>query len=111
MSSSNAAQSMVTLNVPPSQEESVVDWLLSRRGDSGFTSHSVFGHSSDHDNLSLAEQVSGRQRRLQFLVQMSSESVIDFLREARDRFGSTNSHYLVVPMISGGPLDQIEETQ
>ena len=111
MRSPKVTQSQVTLNVPPSQEEAVVDWLLARRGDSGFTSQSVFGHSADHASLSPAEQVSGRQRRLQFLVQMSSESVNDFLREARDRFGSTNSHYSVLPMIAGGPLEQFEEAQ
>ena len=111
MSSLEFAQSLVILNIPPSLEEAVVDWLLARRGENGFTSHSVFGHSSDHDTLSAAEQVSGRQRRLQFLIQMSSESVNDFLREARDRFGTTNTHYWVLPISGSGSLDQAGETQ
>ena len=111
MSIPEFAQSLVTLNVPPSLEEAIVDWLLARRGNRGFTSHSVFGHSADHDNLSPAEQVSGRQGRLQFLIQMSSESVNDFLCEARDRFGTTNTHYWVFPISGSGPLDQAEETQ
>lgn len=110
MSVSNTEQALVVLNVPPSQEEAVVDWLLARGG-SGFTSQPVFGHSSDHDNLSPAEQVSGRRRRLQFQIQMPSASVDTFLREGRERFGTADAHYSVSPLIACGPLETFESME
>ena len=95
---------LVVLNVPPSLEESVVDWLLAREEGVGFTSFPVYGHSTRHEDLSPAEQVSGRQKRQQFQIQIRQEAVDSFLDGARGEFGSAGVHFWVLPLFAGGQL-------
>ena len=97
-------ESLIVLNVPPSLEEPIVDWLLAREGGAGFTSFPVFGHSTSHEDLSPAEQVSGRQRRQQFQIQLSEDAVESFLDDARLAFGTASVHYWVLPLFEGGHL-------
>lgn len=56
---------LLLINLPPSLEEDLVDYLLSLDTVEGFTSYPVQGHG-DHHNLNIAEQVSGRRKRVQF---------------------------------------------
>ena len=56
----------------------MVDYLLGREGVGGFTSYHVRGHGV-HDNLSLAEQVSGQRKRLQFELVIEEEQVAGIL--------------------------------
>ena len=56
---------MLVLNIPPELEEDLIDYLLSLGSVTGFTSYETRGHGSDV-TLSIAEQVSGRRKRLQF---------------------------------------------
>jgi hypothetical protein len=56
---------LLVLNLPPALEEDLVDYLLSLDCVGGFTSYAVQGHG-EHENLSIAEQVSGRRKRVQF---------------------------------------------
>ena len=98
-------QVLVVLNVPPSLEQDVVDWLLAQPNGSGFTSRPVHGHSARHKDLSPAEQVSGRQRRLQFEIHMAGASVDIFLTSARDQFGRADAHFWVLPVIAAGHLN------
>ena len=100
-----ADQALLTLNVPPALEESVVDWLLEQSGSRGFTSQRVSGHGADHDALTAAEQVSGRQRRLQFQIQMKSADVEALLAAAGRRFAGADIHFWVLPVVAGGALD------
>ena len=99
---------LVVLNAPPSLEETVVDWLLAREERAGFTSFPVYGHSTRHEGLSPAEQVSGRQRRQQFQVQIRREAVESFLRDAKNDLGNAGVHYWVLPLFAGGNLDSYE---
>lgn len=110
MSIAKTDQALVVLNVPPSLEEAVVDWLLARHNSSGFTSQAVHGHSASHKDLTPAEQVSGRRGRLQFEVQMARASVDEFLNSASIKFGKADGRYWVLPVIVAGHLDVIEES-
>jgi len=101
-------QALIVLNAPPKLEEPVVDWLLSRGDGAGFTSFPVFGHSASHEHLSPAEQVSGRQRRQQFQVQIRTERVEAFLDDFRISFGTADTHFWVLPLIAGGSLEADE---
>ena len=96
---------IVTLNIVPALEERVVDWLLSR-GDGGFTSRAAHGHSSHHDLLSAAEQVSGRQRRLEFEVELAAAELDDFIAELSDAFANADLYYTVVPVLRSGHLGE-----
>lgn len=64
---------LLTINLPPALEEDLVDYLLSLDCVGGFTSYTVKGHG-EHDNLSIAEQVSGRRNRLQFEMLIAPEN-------------------------------------
>ena len=105
MTNDRFPQSLVVLNVPVSLEEVLIDWLLARADDVGFTVVPSFGHGVDHQHLSAAEQVSGRQRRLEFQIQMSSELAEAFLASAREAFGRADMHYSVLPMSAGGHIN------
>ncbi len=102
MTFAGASESLVILNVSPELEESLVDWLLAREDGGGFTSFAAQGHSTRHDNLSVAEQVSGRQWRQQFQVQMESASVDEFLDALQASLGSGGIHYWVLPIFRSG---------
>jgi hypothetical protein len=104
----DSTEALVVLNVPPELEEAVVDWLLERVGGAGFTSFEVSGHSTSHQGLSVAEQVSGRQRRQQFQVQIDADVVQGFLSDARDSLGAAGIRYWVLPVLQAGRLGEEE---
>lgn len=67
-------KTLLVLNIPPELEEDMVDYLLAKKTIGGFTSYPVNGHG-EQENLSVAEQVSGRRRRMQFEVILPWTSV------------------------------------
>ena len=95
---------LVVLNVAPGIEDAVVDWLLGRAGHTGFTSSTVYGHSSRHEGLGVAEQVRGRRRRMQFEIHMARDAVHGFVSDAHAEFGAADVHCLVLPAIAAGSL-------
>ncbi|NOX68828.1 MAG: DUF3240 domain-containing protein [Gammaproteobacteria bacterium] len=107
MNESKQSEALVTLNVPPELEEPIVDWLLAREDSTGFTSVPVYGHSTRHDDLSPVEQVSGRQRRQQFQIQIRADGVEAFIDSIRESFGVAGIHFWVLPLIHGGHLGPI----
>ena len=64
---------LLTLNLPPTLEEDLVDYLLALDIHSGFTSYQAMGHG-EHTNLTIAEQVSGRRKRVQFEILLDDET-------------------------------------
>jgi hypothetical protein len=104
MSGSVPEEALVVLTVSPAIEEAVIDWLLARREGSGFTSMPVSGHSARQQGLSNLEQVTGRQRRVQFQMEMRGQDVDAFLENARATFGGADIHFWVVPVLSAGRL-------
>ena len=75
---------MLVLNINPQLEEDLVDYLLGFEGVEGFTSIPVRGHGGG-EGLSLAEQVSGRRKRVRIELLLSpavSEQLIQGLQAA-----------------------------
>lgn len=95
---------LLVISVPPALEELVVDWLLVWRGDSGFSRVIVEEHSARHEHLTAAEQVKGRQRRVQFQIRMPGDGLEALLASARGEFTNADVHYWVLPMLEGGHL-------
>jgi len=95
---------VVTINVPPALEEVIVDWLLARDSVTGFTSYRAYGHASAHDHLSIAEQVSGRQRRLEFRVALPEAALDVFLSDLADRFSGADLFYVATPVLRSAHL-------
>jgi hypothetical protein len=104
MNASLPEQVLVAITSPPSLESQLVDWLLSQDGGTGFSSSAVQGHSSHHDHLSIAEQVSGRQKRVQFEVQISGSRLDTFLGTLESDFAGADLHYWVLPVLAAGHL-------
>jgi hypothetical protein len=99
---------VVTVNVSPTVEERVVDWLLD--SDQAFTSAPVYGHGADQRGLSVAEQVSGRQKRVEFRIELDAASLDGFLERLASRFARTDLYFWVTPVLLSGHLRQDVET-
>jgi hypothetical protein len=100
------ADVLVVLTVARPLEEVFIDWLLSRSEATGFTSLPVAGHSVRHDDLSAAEQVTGRLRRQQFQVRLPARALEAFLADASAHLGAAGVQYWVLPLIAGGHLGE-----
>jgi nitrogen regulatory protein PII len=90
------------LNIAPQLEEEVVDALLALPVVVGFTCQQVYG-SGKHSHMSLAEQVSGRRRRLQFELVLQESDVDAVLRQLRTQTGA-DSVFWVEPVSRFGKL-------
>jgi hypothetical protein len=95
---------LVVLTTAPALQEPVVDWLLEHLGGGGFTGVPVAGHSSRLEGLSADEQVSGRQRRYQFQIQMDVERVEGFLAGLGEAFSGADIRYWMLPVVGAGSL-------
>ncbi len=103
------SEALVVLDVPPTLEDAVIDWLLERPDNTGFSSTDSSGHSTAHENLSAAEQVSGRARRLQFQIHLPRAAVQEFMTDAHKNFGSADIHFWVTPLLNAGYLADFGE--
>jgi hypothetical protein len=98
-------QALLILIVPIKLEELMVDQLLQASEISGFTSSQVFGHGSfKHAQLSLAEQVSGRQRRIQFMLHGQRDALQKLLENLKSDFADAGLHYVLQPVLDAGEI-------
>jgi len=101
---------LLTLVVPPDVEESVVDWVLARGEDEGFSTMSGHGHGVSQAVLSVAEQVAGRQARTFVEIQLPLGRARELLVELGRDFHRAGFHYWIAPLIEAGPLREPDET-
>lgn len=95
---------LLIIVVTPTIEDDMVDWLLNRENLSGFTSTSVNGHSEEHQHLSLAEQVSGRQRQIMFHIHGEETVLSELLTQLQTDFRGSGVHYWMMPVTESGHL-------
>ncbi|MDP2901806.1 MAG: DUF3240 family protein [Methylovulum sp.] len=93
---------LVTLNVPPSIEEALVDSLLMLETQHGFSSFPVNAHHHKNKGLSLAEQVSGRQKRIRFQMYVDVQGLPSLLAQLKQEFAGAGIQYWVLPVIEKG---------
>jgi len=98
------ANVLLTINVAPALEDVVVDWLLGRGLDQGFTCYRVDGHGSDHERFSIAEQVRGRQRRVEFRVLLEEQARDALLESLAAEFFGADLFYFMTPVLQMGHL-------
>ncbi|MGI9212869.1 MAG: DUF3240 family protein [Methylococcaceae bacterium] len=99
-----STQVLLTLFVPPTIEEAVVDWLLEIESASGFSSVPARGHSSNHQGLSLLEQVSGRKQQIRFEIHLPEPDAHRLINQLRTDFQNAGLHYWVVPLLEWGSI-------
>ena len=97
-------QCMLMIFAPPALEESLVDWLLEQEQVAGFTTADVHGRSSQPANLSLKEQVAGRQRRVQFMLHADRRVIEAMVEALRVEFSNAGLHFSVIPLIDAGHI-------
>lgn len=100
----NSKEYLVTLNVPPSLEEVIVDCLLTFESEHGFSSFPVFAHDHRNEGLSLAEQVSGRQKKIRFQMYVEEHVLSALLAQLREEFADAGIRYWVMPVIDHGVI-------
>jgi hypothetical protein len=95
---------LVTINVPPSLEEALVDALLTLEEELGFSSFTVNAHHHENKGLSLAEQVTGRQKRLRFQMYVDENDLETLVNHLKQEFSGSGIQYWVLPVIFSGVI-------
>jgi len=93
-----SGQGLLILMAPVSLEETLVDLLLQNDEISGFTTSRVSGHGRQHAELSMIEQVAGRQQRVQFMLHASFAELRNLVAELKQRFNDAGIHYVLLPV-------------
>lgn len=96
-------QTLLVLNTLPELEEDLVDYLLSQDCVHGFTSYPVRGHGH-HADLSVAEQVSGRRKRLQ-VEMLLDENEVDCVLEGLAENVGRDIAWWTTPVGASGHLE------
>ena len=100
----NGQEYLVTINVPPLLEEAMVDCLLVMELADGFSSLAVSAHGSEHETLSLAEQVAGRKKQIQFQMYVPEHQLDGLIKQLKTDFSGAGLHYWVTPVLEKGYL-------
>jgi Protein of unknown function (DUF3240) len=95
---------LVILNVPSALEEAVVDCLLTLESEHGFTSFPVNLHQHEHKGLSLAEQVSGRQKQTCFQIHVDEAGAGHLLKQLQADFAGAGIQYWVIPLLGNSAI-------
>jgi hypothetical protein len=90
---------LVILNAPFALEEAVVDCLLTLESEHGFTSFPLNVHHHENKGLSLAEQVSGRQKQICFQIHVDEAGAGLLLKRLKEEFAGAGIQYWVIPML------------
>ncbi len=95
---------LLTLITAPAMEETLIDWLLTQEEISGFSSTEIYGHGSRSTHLSLLEQVTGRQKRIQFMIHTHTEIAKQLVEDLKQKYPNTGLHYMMTPIFEAGQI-------
>lgn len=95
---------LVLLNAPSSLEEAVVDCLLTLESEHGFSSFPVNVHHHENKGLSLAEQVSGRQKQICFQIHIDEDGSKLLLKRLQEDFSGSGIQYWMLPLQESGEI-------
>lgn len=95
---------LVTINVSLALEEAMVDCLLTFESAQGFSSFPVNAHDHRNRGLSVAEQVTGRQRKMRFQMYIGKEQLAELVGKLKAEFSGTGLHYWIVPVLEHGEI-------
>ena len=95
---------LMILHVPPSVEEAIVDCLLSFENEQGFSSQLINAHDHKNKGLSIAEQVSGRQRKICFQIYLEKKDITQLIQQLKTEFKGAGIHYWVQAIFDKGVI-------
>ena len=99
---------MLTIIIPTALEDVVIDWMLEQSDIKGFNSSSIYGHGSDETNMSIAERVTGKSRRVMFQTHVTENDAKNILTRLKKEFASSDIHYMIRSLIDAGNLISYE---
>ena len=100
----NSPNQLLMLSIPPALSDNLVDWLLENKNAGGFTSANAWGHSGDTHRYNITEQVTGRQKRVQFQLAGDVDAIQTLLKQLKQHFIQTGIHYWIIPILEEGQL-------
>ena len=95
-------QCLLMIYAPPSVEDTLVDWVLAHAAREGFSSVEAAGHGVRQAGMSLLEQVTGRQRRVQFTIKTETAFADHLIQDMRENFAGVGLRYFIVPLMGEG---------
>lgn len=95
---------LLLIYAAPALEEALEDWLLEHDYVSGFSTAEVYGHGQRPSGMTLLEQVTGHQRRMQFMIEAKHDVAVQLVAGLREKFKGTGLHYAMLPMLEAGSL-------
>ncbi|HKK07063.1 MAG TPA: DUF3240 family protein [Gammaproteobacteria bacterium] len=101
-------QCVLVLIANTTVEEPLFDWLLDYSDEMVFSSQVVDCHGIEHAALSLREQVTGRQPKLQVELQVPLAEARAICTALGDAFPSAGIRYWIAPVIEAGNLGRSE---
>jgi len=107
MTQDNAPQGLLILIAAPDLEEMLVDLLLQQSAISGYTTSNVSGHGTSNGTtvkLSLVEQVTGRQKRVQFMLHAALPVLHTLIADLKGKFQNADIHYVLQPILETGTI-------
>lgn len=103
---------LALVTIPPALEEMLIDMLLGNATTSAFTSVAARGHGSDHERLSLSEQVSGRRKQKQFQIELAEPEAQGLLTALIEAIPGGDFHCCFLPLYplsSGNPVSGLRD--
>lgn len=95
---------LLTLVAPPSLEETLIDWLLMQENISGISTTEINGHGARSHQLSIFEQVTGRQKRIEFQIHTEISIANTMIDALKVKFANSGLHYILIPVLSAGQI-------
>lgn len=97
-------EAVLMIITAPNTEELMIDLLLEQSDISGFTSHIVNAHGAGGNHLSMQEQVSGRQQKVQFMVYGTQSALQAFIELIKTTLEHSGARYILLPAIDSGVI-------
>lgn len=99
------SQACMLVQIAPHEiEEPLVDWLLTRDEVTGFTEQTVYGHSRENADISVTEQVMGRQKKIMFRILALTDVAQGLVIELKKDFKSVGLHYWMNPVLDNSVI-------
>lgn len=97
-------EAVLMIITAPNIEELMIDLLLEQPEISGFTSHIVNAHGSRVTHLSMQEQVSGRQQKVQFMVYGTQRALQTLIGLLKTTLENSDTRYILQPASESGVI-------
>ena len=98
------SEALLTLVMPPTLTDAVVDWLLEQPEVTGFISLPVNGHGGEEHAMSEAEKVAGYSKGWMVQTHLPQQQASALLARLAQAFSGSELHYWLTPLIAGGHL-------